>query len=93
MVNRTRGYGLVVLWGDFNLFVRIPAAQFSNARIPTVQFKSVTKHKSATAAQSSRNYQASTKNQPKVNRSNQDQPGEVLYPASLKEVKFSEDIR
>jgi hypothetical protein len=43
--------------------------------------------------QPSRNYQASTKNQPKVNRSNQDQPGEVLYPASLKEVKISEDLQ
>ena len=37
--------------------VRISAVQFSSVRIPTVQF---TKHKSAVAAWSSRNSQAST---------------------------------
>ena len=47
------------LGGDSNLFVRIPRIQFSSVRIPTIQFKCVTKHKSATVARSSRNLQAS----------------------------------
>jgi hypothetical protein len=58
VVNKT--YLEVVLWGRLQSpFVRISVVQFSIVRIPTIQFKSVTKHKTAMAALSNRTPQTS----------------------------------
>jgi hypothetical protein len=54
-------------------FIGIQVVQLSSIRIPTIQFKTVTKHISATMAWSRRNFQASAEFS-RVSKRDQDQP-------------------